>query len=114
MKGCYRHPEIMNREGEAGAAQNVFLDSTESNCSVASIADSSEVTSLVIKQLLFLSDAGDKCSRIACSKASLVYPPVYLATTSPSTIILFVLIYGNIVSKEKPMASRSSMNGSST
>ena len=35
----------MNR-GEARAAQNGFLDSTESNCSVASTADSSEVTSL--------------------------------------------------------------------
>ena len=58
----HRHPEIMNREGEARAAQNGFLDSTESNSSVASTADSSEVISLIIKQLLFLSNAGDKYS----------------------------------------------------
>ena len=42
----------MKREGEAGAVQNGFLDSTESNSSVASTAystaDPSEVTSEVI------------------------------------------------------------------
>ena len=41
--------QIMNREREARAAQNGFLDSTESASSVASTADSSEVTSLIIK-----------------------------------------------------------------
>jgi AP-3 complex subunit beta len=44
--------QIMNREREAKAAHNGFLDSTESNSSVGSITDSSEVTALIIKQLV--------------------------------------------------------------
>ena len=72
--------QIMNREREVRMVQNGFLDSTESNSSVGSNTsiDSSEVTSLIIKQLVSSklmdsdpTEAGikDKTGKTAWSKA---------------------------------------------
>ena len=96
----YRHPEIMIREGEAGAAQNRFIDSTESNSSVASTAD-------FWKNLKKKLGRWRHRRRFTRLTTCLVVSNTFFGYDAPC-------VYGNVVSKEKPMASRLPMDGSLT